>query len=122
MRRFDVDGGEIFIDVGIFYVDSFLSDCQAHADYCASLKSLYDEYKDRYNDGKPLVFIGKDFHDSDIIPTVFRRLGVHTSHVIPGTVQHRIELKQFAEEKRKEKVQRLQALEDERNEMINGEL
>jgi 1-acyl-sn-glycerol-3-phosphate acyltransferase len=84
---------------------------KAHADYCAHLKRLYDTYKDIYNEGRPLVFIGKDFHDQDDISKAFRRLGVHTSHVIPGTVDHKQELAQIAEQKKRLVQQKLEALE-----------
>ncbi len=36
---------------------------------------------------------------------VFRRLGVHTSHVIPGTTQHWEELKLIDQQKREAKRQ-----------------
>lgn len=95
---------------------------RAHADYCAVLKNLYDTYKDEYNDGKPLVFIGKDFHDRDVIPSVFRRLGVHTSHVIPGTTLHKVEIQEYTQRKRVENLQRLEALEAEKAGLLNQEL
>jgi hypothetical protein len=98
----------------------FLLVRQAHADYCSQLKELYDTYKDRCGMGdRPFVLIGKDFYDKDIIPQVFRRLGVHTSHVIPNTTQHRIEVREIAEQKRLARKKRLEALEAEREEMLS---
>jgi len=74
---------------------------KAHVDYCQKLKALYDEYKHQFGMGdKPLVFIGKDFHDRDLIPQVFRRLGVHTSQAIPNTIRHKMEIQIMKQAKR----------------------
>lgn len=92
---------------------------QAHADYCTCLKNLYDTYKDQFGQGDmPLVFVGKDFQDRDVVPQVFRRLGVHTSHAIPNTVHHRVELREIAEKRRRETQLKLDAIEAERERLL----
>jgi len=74
---------------------------KAHADYCAALQRLYDAHKAQFGMADvPLVFIGKDFHDNDVPSRVFRRLGVHTSHVIPGTEPHKQQLREIQMVKR----------------------
>jgi len=42
----------------------------------------------------------KDFHDRDLIPQVFRRLGVHTSQAIPNTIRHKMEIQIMKQAKR----------------------
>jgi hypothetical protein len=83
---------------------------KAHADYCAALQNLFDTYKGYFGmDGVPMVFVGKDFSDQDVPSQVFRRLGVHTSHVIPNTVPHRQQLREIQQAKRQMKQQQAAA-------------
>jgi hypothetical protein len=68
------------------------------------------------------VFIGKDFHDKDIPSQIFRRLGVHTSHVIPGTTLHREEVRDIQARKREAKMrQREQVQQDAESMAQEGE-
>ena len=48
------------------------------------------------------MLVGKDFHDKDTVARLFRRLGVHTSHIIPNTETHSEQIQKHQQKKNKE--------------------
>mmetsp|Transcript_1452 Transcript_1452/g.3313 ORF Transcript_1452/g.3313 Transcript_1452/m.3313 type:complete len:373 (+) Transcript_1452:123-1241(+) len=66
------------------YTVSQLEEC--HADYLVHLKTYFDKHKEQYGmGGVELVFVGKDFEDTDSVANALRRLGVMTRHVKKAT-------------------------------------